>query len=513
MTLFDVAQVQQPDKSYPSSKVREVMNFILKGALQPFKPTLSTHSNKEEKKTYKKGVIFVTPTKEHLVNGKGHVITSVETLLEQYKYLSHWTPNAYYGGGYKDFSRRYITGHSLDNLKQINVITLDIDIKRAEILYALFLGCDEWELPRPNLILETPRGYQVFFVLDKPIFIRKEQQFNGLSFAKRLSSNIRLALKEHVQVDTNATYFGFFRMPNDHNIVYYDENPICNESLFTWSKEYEKQTQVKRSDHFITKSVLNATQSSWYYALMNAEHIKGEQGVFGRNNAILTLALANYADGVPYADMFDELDQFNSKLESPLTLREFVKTVKSAYSGKYKGPKKEYVQALIESAGIKETSYLSGVNGFYKHAKLRKDRERSHYDEWENDILTYMEKHTSAVQPFLEGSLKKLAALFGMAVSSLREVLKRSKRIVRFTVGVGRKATTTITSRKILVKHYVYRVKRNKQPMLLEKIVKKRFLSINDFLGMGDVIQEFSRVLDSKEQRGSPPITKWEHAL
>ena len=34
--------------------------------------------------------------------------------------------------------------------------------------------------------------------------------------------------------------------------------------------------------------------------------------------------------------------------------------------------------------------------------------------------------HTSQETPFLEGSLKMLAETFGMAVSSLKEVLKRS---------------------------------------------------------------------------------------
>ena len=88
-------------------------------------------------------------------------------------YLSHWTPNTYRGGTYYNFKKRIIKGHTRDNLKQINVIGFDIDTKEVD-LYALYLGCEELGLPRPNLLLETPRGFQVFFVLDTPFFIHNK---------------------------------------------------------------------------------------------------------------------------------------------------------------------------------------------------------------------------------------------------------------------------------------------------------------------------------------------------
>ena len=59
------------------------------------------------------------------------------------------------------FKKRIIKGHTRDNLKQINVIGFDIDTKEID-LYALYLGCEELGLPRPNLLLETPRGFQFF---------------------------------------------------------------------------------------------------------------------------------------------------------------------------------------------------------------------------------------------------------------------------------------------------------------------------------------------------------------
>ena len=56
------------------------------------------------------------------------------------------------------FKKRIIKGHTRENLKQINVIGFDIDTKEID-LYGLYLGCEELGLPRPNLLLETPRDF------------------------------------------------------------------------------------------------------------------------------------------------------------------------------------------------------------------------------------------------------------------------------------------------------------------------------------------------------------------
>ena len=122
--------------------------------------------------SYKTGAVFVSRSKEDLTEGKGFIVTSYEALHAKYSQLTHWTPNIFRGGRYYDFKRQYIKGHEKTNLKQINVIGFDIDTKNVD-LYALFLACDELNLPRPNVLLETPRGYQGFFILDTPFFIHK----------------------------------------------------------------------------------------------------------------------------------------------------------------------------------------------------------------------------------------------------------------------------------------------------------------------------------------------------
>ncbi|HLQ84376.1 MAG TPA: plasmid replication protein, partial [Pseudogracilibacillus sp.] len=127
----------------------------------------------------KMGAVFVSRSKENLSEGKGFIVTSYEALNENDGQLTHWTPNVFRGGSYYDFKRQYIKGHEKENLKQINVIGFDIDTKDVN-LYDLFLACDELNLPKPNVLLETPRGYQGFFILKTPFFIHKQGDYKAL---------------------------------------------------------------------------------------------------------------------------------------------------------------------------------------------------------------------------------------------------------------------------------------------------------------------------------------------
>jgi hypothetical protein len=438
----------------------EIMQFMTHNSLRLYKKKGSrapidriVDSEKSEKKqSYRKGAVFVSPSKGDLTEGKGLVVTSYETLHEKRNRLSHWTPNTYRGGTYYDFKNRVIKGHTRENLKQINVIGFDIDTKEVD-LYALFLGCDEIGLPRPNVLLETPKGFQGFFVLETPFYIHKQKDYKALRVAERLSENILKALKKYIPVDTNCAPFGFYRIPQDGNVLYFDDKPARTSLLLSWSKQFEEKER-KASFRVIyshNASGFDQTASDWYHALIHSTVIQSGHHSSSRNNALLTLAIANYASGKPMEEAYDELDQFNSNLEYPLKKREFERVLKSAYSGRYKGAKRSYVEGLLELWTDGKVKF-EGKEGWYKFKKPREERVRSHYDEREDDILTYLETHTSPEKPFLEGSLSMLAKTFEMAVSTLKEVLKRSNTLIKRTVGRGRNAVSMIASRSMLFK-------------------------------------------------------------
>lgn len=453
----------------------EIMQFMTHNSLLLYKKKRSRVSQdriiayeaKEKCNPYHKGVVFVTPSKDDLVEGKGYIVTSYETLQEKRQSISHWTPNTFRGGTYYNFQKRIIKGHTRDNLKQINVLGFDIDTKEID-LYALYLGCEELGLPRPNLLLETPRGFQFFYVLETPFFIHKNQDYKSLRVAERLADNVRKALSTYVPVDTNCAPFGFYRIPREDNVLDFFAEPANTRDLLSWSKNYEDKEKrtflrvVYNKDH----SEIDQTSSDWYRALISATDIDRGHHSASRNNALMTLALANYASGRSFEEAYDELDQFNSNLSHPLNKSEFERTLNSAYSGKYKGVKRSYVEGLLEIWTDGQAQF-SGKEGWYKFKKPREERVRSHYEEREEDILAYLAANTSQETAFLEGSLNTLAETFGMAVSSLKEVLKRSNKIIKQTIGRGRKAVTKLTSKSMLFKHLLFlRQKQIKQAQL-----------------------------------------------
>jgi len=452
--------VRDENKTDSVMSAVEIMQFMTHNSLLLYKKKgtrapinrVSEYENIENQNPYKKGVVFVSPSKSDLCEGKGLVITSYETLQEKHQKLTHWTPNTFRGGTYYDFKNRVLKGHERENLKQINVIGFDIDTKDVD-LYALYLGCEELELPRPNLLLETPRGYQCFFVLDSPFYIHKKSDYKALRVAERLSDNIRKALNKYVPVDTNCVPFGFYRIPREDNILDFYDNAASTNHLLFWSQKYEEQEKRSflRVVYSRKESENNLTSSEWYHALINSTLIEKGYHSASRNNALMTLALANYASERPYEEAYDELDQFNSNLTNPLKKSEFERTLKSAYSSKYKGVKRSYVEGLLElwtDGNVK----FQGKEGWYKFKKPREERMRSHYEEWEDDIIAYLDAHTSPEIPFLEGSLNSIANKLGMAVSTLKEVIRRSNKLIKRTFGRGRGATTKLASRSMLFK-------------------------------------------------------------
>ncbi|SFD59648.1 hypothetical protein [Bacillus sp. UNCCL81] len=91
----------------------------------------------------------------------------------------------------------------------------------------IVLATMDKQLGMSTFILETTNGYHVDFVLEKPLYISNRKNFIGLKSAKRISENIRLALAEILLgIDTCCNHFGFFRMSNNENLVWCNEEYI-----------------------------------------------------------------------------------------------------------------------------------------------------------------------------------------------------------------------------------------------------------------------------------------------
>ncbi|PFL22852.1 replication initiation protein, partial [Bacillus thuringiensis] len=111
-------------------------------------------------------------------------------VLDHIGQATHWTPNIFRVGTYIDRNTKIIKGHEERNLKQINCFTVDIDTKDLTPGEIVLAAMDK-QLGMPTVIVESVKGYQVYFVLDKPLFISNKNDFRGLRSAKRISENIR----------------------------------------------------------------------------------------------------------------------------------------------------------------------------------------------------------------------------------------------------------------------------------------------------------------------------------
>jgi hypothetical protein len=443
-------------------ELRKVMESILHegidlykkvGSAAPLPQLIEAHKKASKNK---KGAIALIRSKEDLSTPegvKGYVVTSIETLLEDFSSVSHWNPNVFNYLGYVDKGRKHIKGHEELNLQQINTFVVDIDTKKQPYTEILTTALDH-SIGIPTLVLETPKGFQVYFVLEKPLFISNQNEFRGLKVAKRISENIKRSLAEVLQgVDLSCNDFGFFRIPKKENIRWFSEEMVYSfGDLIAWSK---RQDDNLDRGLFVLPSKeegTDLTQADWFKELLSTRHVKGSEGQIGRDNLMYTVALACYSVGKRAGETLDLLDEYNSALATPIRHSEVRKIVKSAYTGRFKGPSQAYIRQLLEEwVPGKEISAEITPGGWYKFKKERKDRIRSHYEEWEEDLLAYIQSATSPEEPVNWSTQKAICEAVGMSRSTFNEVIRRSKAILIKRIGKGRAAQTGLTSVAVLL--------------------------------------------------------------
>lgn len=402
----------------------------------------------KDKSVNQYGKIAVANSKNQMIFNKGYTVGSVETLMSNSNVATHFTPNVFHWLSRKNHT---IAGHEEKNLKQINAFVIDFDtdsINHTDIQNA-GLNLDLV----PTLIVKSDKGFHAFFILDKAVYISKATNYRSLKIAKKISQNLRIAFNEELGgVDLTCNHFGYFRCPNQHNVLFYQKELEHNfKDLMEWSKR--KSDDAMAYLKIVVDNTLNTQhkqiKEEWYHVLTQQSQIHGGCG-YGRNNTIFTLSLANYQSNVSFECCLNKMDQFNSMLEMPLKNNEIEKTVKSAYSGKYRGANQDYIKLLMESWC--DPSYKSNAfRQWYKHKKTRENRKNLHAYEREQDIIKYI--NANACNGVVQMSLRSFAKVFNISITALKNVLKQSSKIKVKTVGKGRYSVTKIYTLQTLVQH------------------------------------------------------------
>lgn len=450
-----------------------IYSLILKDGLRQtkfknshLKPVLSAEKGK-------RGAIFGFRTKANMVKARGLVLTSIEAIEENQDHFTHWTPNVYRFGAYSDDKRRVTRGHSEDNLRQINTFYIDFDITSSAeemtsgdiLTAAIDLGF------MPTLILKSDKGFQAYFVLTEPAYVTAHSQFKVVKVAKAISQNLRNYFGQTLPVDMTCNHFGIARMPRTDNIEFYHEE-------YTYSFQEWLDWSMKQSDLPFPSKKPNLTVISgsegvkqvdepWYGLLLREANIRGAKVLMGRNNVLFTLALANFSSGVSQSDCEAVLDDFNEHLAEPLSQDEFLKIIRSAYSGKYEAASRDYIKLLCK-AWVNESlkdSDLFIKQRWYKFKKKRADRKNSHLHEWKADIMAYLERTThEAGDPFIQTTKKALRETLSIPERSLDKVLKALKQDqkVFYTIKSGRYGGIKLASVKAIVLSLI-QVKKERQ--------------------------------------------------
>jgi len=388
----------------------------------------------------KSGAVFVCWSKDLLRAAQGVVMTSQEAVLDA-DGASHWTPNVFRYGTYERRGAKFgtIRGHVEKNLKAITTFVVDVDYPAGEkpdyadfdsSCFTIRHGAVLFE---PTYILSTPHGYQAYYVMAAPVWIRRsgDGRYPALASAKHVSQAIRAAVAaQNPYTDTGANDFGFFRLPLSDNLVEVDEDARpAFAVLQAWSMSVEGQQQTKP-----TKLVSDQVHTQWFEALTQAQVPCAQGSGYGRNNTLLTLCLAQYASGVSEAEAFDYADQWSSFLRQPLRDSEVRAIVRSAYSGRYQGANMSYVRELCERY-VPGTVIKSGAQAWSHFRKPRAQRQYSHQQEWAQDLLRLAERSTDRVLGHARFTYLQLQQALGISRQSLVRLLnalaKRAQMSIR----------------------------------------------------------------------------------
>lgn len=435
----------------------KIYKTILGDGLRDFKYLNSHLRPTGTDKGKMKGAIFGFREKESLKVGRGVILTSMEAVSENTDEFTHWTPNVYRYGQKK--GNGIVEGYSEKNLRQINTFVVDIDSKDFNWTEILLLGLDKGLMP--TMILETTKGYQVYYVLSTPAFVTNKSNYKVIDVAKKISTNLRnVYSEEFLAVDMGCNHFGIARMPRTDNVLYFDANN-CRSfgDWINWSVKQDDRLDNRAVNMQLVRNSSEPRQidEPWFDLLLRRGQIHGEKGVLGRNNAILTMALAFFSSGKEKDNCEYNLYQFNSRLEHPLRDSEVQRIIDSAYSSKYQAAQRAYITKLVQTwvdSSLSEQDLFKNVSkGWHKFAKPRKERKNSHFAETEDDLLTYLRKKCTVDKPYLTCTAKELTEELGMSLASFKIIKKHlgAKNKIKFSSTKGRNGRTTLVLIDLLV--------------------------------------------------------------
>lgn len=324
-------------------------------------------------------------------------------------------------------------GRTTKNLRWINAIVLDFDTDNTEIdKHELAIRIADAGLPPASMMVRTPSGgIHTWWFLK---LARSTQK------AIRLFEALQASLTAELSADPQAVGAErFWRLPTDQNVIY-SSNKKYKLSVFrTWRDENRPQDipgQQSQSGkvYAFTRGLLTHPAVK----KLMAGVIQGQ-----RDNACFSLAVAHLVSGYSVIEAEQILLSWN-ELNSPAMREEKVyKCVASAARGLNKDYQ-HYYNAM--RCKIRE---ITGLEIKYRPITARKnrgERQRSHIEEYKQDILNLLKKRGGRMLITQSSLAKALNAPIRSIKLALAQ-LEKSGNIFRDAVIRGRKSFTIINSK------------------------------------------------------------------
>ena len=335
----------------------------------------------------------------------------VPEIFSEYCY---WTPNTFY-------TRNRCSGA----VRWLNSFAVDIDLKDNPSLSDIDLleRIGEAGLPAPTMIIQSPSGgYHVFW------FIEATRAYENVVDKYNLITG---QIVEKLGADYNSVGpERYFRLPTEDNVLFFSAKHVYTYELFAeWFKSSSQEIKPAKT----SAAVKVLPKGMLHHAAFRKMLAGADNGI--RDNTCFTLALALKVEGYGQDQAISLLMEWNQKNSPPLPLSDVRTKVKSAYSGKYRGPSAKW---------IRRCSGMDFKYQVFSLAKDRKDRQRNHISEWAQDILDLLQKNNGS----WAGSQTELAKELNGPVSSIKEALKWLVQAVKVSVNIegrGRGAKSRIT--------------------------------------------------------------------
>jgi hypothetical protein len=303
-----------------------------------------------------------------------------------------WTPNTFF-----TYNRRERMA-----LRWLNAFFVDIDIKDnpgltfPDVIDRITTA----GLPPATLILKTPRGgFHVYWFLCKPA----RATMPTVKLFEVITNNIAQEMGADLLAIGAERYM---RLPNEDNILFYDKD---NTYSFDFFKDWREVNGLDDAEPVYNNNIKVLPKGILSHPAVK-ELLKGVgEGI--RDNTCFTLALCLRSEGFSEDEALPVLESWNKKNTPPLPLSDLYIKIKSAYSGKYHGPSSEWI------------TKLSGIDFEYKliSQKIpRSERKRIHIEEWEQDILAFLDNQGGSWC----GSQSELAAAIKAPLRSVKQALK-----------------------------------------------------------------------------------------